>query len=326
MKTPIETDGRIAMQPLHLPYLPLLFMLLPAAVVADSDCWDSAATQTEMNACADQDYIAADKMLNEVYQEILREYADDPAFLDRLRDAQRAWLLFRDAQVAALFPHQDEAQAYYGSLFPMCKASWLTELTQQRTEQLRLWLEGSEEGDACAGSIRVHENAAASRHEITVSDNGVGPITADTPFDPDVLQQALPAYSVRKSIASSEGEEFIRYNISDEAGLLFTINPDQAGGIFSVVIESETIPDASGTRIGARFADVYPAALHADCYPGMEEFSGTMSCIAPGAEQVLYVFTGHWDGPDGQRPPNDVLGTWTVDKIVWRSQYPHTGL
>lgn len=312
------------MKPSCLFYPGLLLATVSMPVTADTACWDLATTQSQLNACADQDFLAADKLLNEVYQQILREYADDPLFLERLRDAQRAWLQFRDAQIAALFPHQDDGQVHYGSLFPMCKAGWLAELTDQRIEQLRLWLEGSEEGDGCAGSIRVREQNGAGDHDISVSDIGVGPITANTPFDLEALRDKFPGYSISETMTSTEGEEFIRYDVADESGLLFSINPDRAGGIFSVVIENDRITDSAGTRIGARFADIYPAALHVTCYPGMEEYSGTLSCHALGAEQVLYVFSGQWDGPDGQRPPNDVLSTWTVGKIVWRSRHPGT--
>lgn len=310
------------MKPSCLLYSGLLFVTVSFPATADTSCWDVAATQLELNVCADREYAAADAELNNVYQQILREYADDPLFVERLHDAQRTWLQFRDAQIAALFPHQDNGQTHYGSIFPMCKAGWLTELTHQRTEQLRLWLEGSEEGDGCAGSIRVHEQGESKDHDISVSDAGVGPITTDTPFDLEILRDKFPAYSINKTMISTEGEEFIRYDVADEIGLLFSINPDRTGGIFSVVIENDRITDSAGIRIGARFADIYPAALHATCYPGMEEYSGTLSCHALGADQVLYVFTGQWDGPDDHRPPNDILRTWTVDKIVWRSRYP----
>ena len=66
----------------------------------------------------------------------------------------QAW--FRDAEVAAKFPLApgQSAQAQYGSVFPMCQDQFKATLTAQRTAQLKAWLDGVAEGDACAGSVK----------------------------------------------------------------------------------------------------------------------------------------------------------------------------
>jgi uncharacterized protein YecT (DUF1311 family) len=113
-------------------------------------CLDTAQTQTDLNKSAGNDSANAERELNETYQGILKKYANDPAFIGRLRTAQRAWLKFRDAQLQMRFPPSNEA----GSVAPMCYASYKAELTQARTRQLKVWLDGIEEGDVCAGSIK----------------------------------------------------------------------------------------------------------------------------------------------------------------------------
>ncbi|SEW11681.1 lysozyme inhibitor LprI family protein [Chitinophaga arvensicola] len=122
----------------------LFLLLTTGSLVAFSQ------TQSAMNKQAGQDYKDADKKLNDIYQLILKDYAANKAFISNLKDAQRIWIQFRDAQVKAMYP---AAAKNYGSVFPMCRANYLTELTHQRTEALRVWLNGLPQGDVCTGSI-----------------------------------------------------------------------------------------------------------------------------------------------------------------------------
>lgn len=112
-----------------------------------------AQSQGDMDRTADGDLAAADKELNGVYTQVLEKYADDATFITKFRAAQRAWVALRDAELAATYPHQEPG--YYGSVYPMCAATRLTELTRARTTDLRRWLEGTEEGDVCAGAMKT---------------------------------------------------------------------------------------------------------------------------------------------------------------------------
>ena len=111
-------------------------------------------TQLEMNEEENQKYLKADKELNEVYGKILKEYKSDTEFLAKLKVSQNLWIKFRDAEMNAIFPKKDR-RLNYGSVFPMCWSIQLTKLTKERTEALRKWLIGVEEGDLCSGSIMV---------------------------------------------------------------------------------------------------------------------------------------------------------------------------
>ncbi len=110
----------------------------------------SAQTQLELNDSACAEHQKADAQLNETYQAILSKKSDDLVFLAALKKAQRAWVVFRDAEIEAVYPEEDK-QAQYGSVYPMCNCSVAATLTQQRVEQLKTWLT-AEEGDACNGS------------------------------------------------------------------------------------------------------------------------------------------------------------------------------
>lgn len=98
-----------------------------------------------------------DKELNTVYSSILTQYKNDTLFLNRLKDAQRIWIKFRDAHIEARFPttKKGNQNLEYGSIYPQCACIELTELTQERIKQLQEWLHGTIEGDVCGGSYKT---------------------------------------------------------------------------------------------------------------------------------------------------------------------------
>ena len=112
-------------------------------------------TQFEMNQMADQEYKKADIELNAVYKKILNDYKLDTAFITNLKKAQKIWIAFRDAEMLAKYPKRE--QGYYGSIFPLCWSNYLTELTIERTNKLKQWVNKADEGDACSGSVQIKE-------------------------------------------------------------------------------------------------------------------------------------------------------------------------
>ncbi|SFD90319.1 lysozyme inhibitor LprI family protein [Roseivivax sediminis] len=110
----------------------------------DLDCSDPV-TQVEMTGCASLDYDAADAALNDAYGRAVSRArsmdtgldADDVPSETVLREAQRAWIPFRDRACEA------ESLVYRGGsaqnmVFYMC----LTRLTEARTEDLHAFGEG----------------------------------------------------------------------------------------------------------------------------------------------------------------------------------------
>ncbi len=108
-----------------------------------------------MHKQASEEYQIADIELNKVYNNILTEYKTDTIFIERLIEAQKIWTLFRDAELEMKFPGENK-QLEYGSVYPMCAAIYLKELTEERTEKLKIWLTGIKEGDMCSGSVKIN--------------------------------------------------------------------------------------------------------------------------------------------------------------------------
>jgi len=114
-----------------------------------TDCDKTAHTQADLTECGSNDYKSADDELNRTYQQLLKKAAGDPVAVQKISAAQRAWVAFRDAQIAALYPAEDK-QKEYGTVFPMCANLALADLARERTKMLKRML-NPVEGDVCDG-------------------------------------------------------------------------------------------------------------------------------------------------------------------------------
>ena len=88
-------------------------------------------TQAAMNAQARAEFEQADAELNKCYEALLTKLPDAEG-KEKLKQSQRAWLVFRDAE--ATFA-ADEARG--GSMAPTIRYEIMAGLTQQRIKQLK---------------------------------------------------------------------------------------------------------------------------------------------------------------------------------------------
>ncbi|SFO69784.1 Uncharacterized conserved protein YecT, DUF1311 family [Mesorhizobium sp. NFR06] len=130
-----------------------LLLAAPAAHAAAIDC-AAASTQADLATCTAKDAVSADAALNAVYKALAARLA--PADLERLRDAQRAWIPFRDKECAfRTRPYSDGT--VYSSLVGVCKA----ELTKARLVQLQHQLQCPEGDLSCVPQTSVATAKAA---------------------------------------------------------------------------------------------------------------------------------------------------------------------
>jgi uncharacterized protein YecT (DUF1311 family) len=108
-----------------------VLLLAGPAFANDVDC-TKAVTQFDMNQCAQKDFEAADKKLNEAYKRVVAAQEGDTA---KLKAAQRAWISFRDAECTF-----ETAGSEGGSIHPMEYSMCLTKLTNARTKELTTYL------------------------------------------------------------------------------------------------------------------------------------------------------------------------------------------
>ncbi len=116
----------------------LAVLLAGPAFAQEIDCANAMAQQ-ELNLCAYRDWQDADADLNKAYKQAVAMLKDwdadlsegEPSAANALRDAQRAWITFRDKAC--------EVEGYAmrgGSAEPLLVNSCLAGLTRERTAQL----------------------------------------------------------------------------------------------------------------------------------------------------------------------------------------------
>jgi uncharacterized protein YecT (DUF1311 family) len=112
------------------------------AQARDHQCSDPQ-TQMDMNFCAEIDFERADAELNAAWREAIAAARAGDREIDRrsdqrpteeakMREAQRAWLIFRDAQCTV-----EGYEARGGTMEPMVYGGCRARLTRERTAQLR---------------------------------------------------------------------------------------------------------------------------------------------------------------------------------------------
>jgi uncharacterized protein YecT (DUF1311 family) len=101
-------------------------------------------TQTEMNNCEGENFKAADAELNAVYAKLLNKVS--PTGRQKLQQAQRSWIAYRDAQCAF-----DTMGTTGGSIHGMMLSQCLTDLTAQQTKRLQHQLNCPEGDVSCGG-------------------------------------------------------------------------------------------------------------------------------------------------------------------------------
>ncbi len=105
---------------------------------------DDPMSQAEMNHCALLDFEQADAELNAAWREALaqaraadseidREYDTRPTSEAKLREAQRAWIVFRDAHCTVVGYEEARGGSMESMSYHGCRAT----ITRERTEQLR---------------------------------------------------------------------------------------------------------------------------------------------------------------------------------------------
>lgn len=108
--------------------------LAPSVAVAQPLNCQKANTQLELNQCADLSAKAADRKLNQVYQQVRAKYRGEQETL--LLNAEEAWVKFRDASCAF-----SRSRFAGGSIAPMVYSNCLTNLTKQQTQELKSYLQ-----------------------------------------------------------------------------------------------------------------------------------------------------------------------------------------
>jgi uncharacterized protein YecT (DUF1311 family) len=115
--------------------LTLLFLFtLPAFAWAEADCKKPDA-RYEDSKCAAELLDIADKALNEAYKALSVRL--DQEGKAKLKEAQRAWIQFRDADTALAYQNSGEGGSLGGLIATNHKIELILERTKELTEFLK---------------------------------------------------------------------------------------------------------------------------------------------------------------------------------------------
>jgi len=119
----------------------LAFLASVSLFANDIQCKEDG-NQIEINQCAYEEFQKADAELNKIYAEVRKRNQDDQLFLKNLKTSQKLWLKFLDTELNAIFSCPEGNQRIcFGSMFPLLYNGSKTELTHDRTIQLKRYLQ-----------------------------------------------------------------------------------------------------------------------------------------------------------------------------------------
>jgi uncharacterized protein YecT (DUF1311 family) len=99
-------------------------------------CTNKEETQTGLDRCADEEATRTNAELGRTYQKLKLLAKEIPGATEKIENAERAWIQYRDAYLVAMYPLKDK-QANYGTIYPMDFALLRAELTQAQTMRLK---------------------------------------------------------------------------------------------------------------------------------------------------------------------------------------------
>ena len=157
---------------------------------------------------------------------------------------------------------------------------------------------------------------------LEITPHNVGPINLDFRFDEQALRAALPGYTVQVQEVGGEEGSYMEAQVSRDGQPVLDVIPDIPGDdgttpVLSVTVQSPEVDNTLGPKVGASFAEAADGLDRVSCEPGMDEYSGKVICGSPGPINIRYVFSGQWDGPDGELPPDAVLQGFKLEQIIW---------
>lgn len=152
---------------------------------------------------------------------------------------------------------------------------------------------------------------------IEVSAQGVGGITASTALDEKALNDALGGdYHLRSGMKSDKGNIIRYFEALKDDKVALVVNGEN-GTVSQVDVLDSGIETAKGVKIGTPFSDLYDKAF-GQCVAAAAEETKAVECKAPESQNISFVFTGDWNGPEGLMPSDDALKSWKLHKIIWR--------
>ena len=120
-------------------YIIVLFLFLAQPAVAEFYIWEDECDKNQlgMNICSNDEYKFYDKYLNKLYKEQINHLKDGGEAKKNLRNAQRAWLPFRNQDCNYMAGDRENSGSIWSFMYNKC----LTQRTRTRIQELEAYIE-----------------------------------------------------------------------------------------------------------------------------------------------------------------------------------------
>ncbi|WP_023492610.1 RpoE-regulated lipoprotein [Serratia sp. DD3] len=155
---------------------------------------------------------------------------------------------------------------------------------------------------------------------MVVSEKGVGDITATTPMTASAISKGLQDnYPILSGMTSYQGQVVSYFQAMAGNDVKLVITGEFKGSVQRIEVMDSKVPTEWGSKLGTPFSELFSKAYGA-CKAGEGDNAGKVECVATQSRHVSYVFNGQWAGPQEIIPPDNILQSWTVSKIIWHAK------
>ncbi len=172
-----------------------------------------------------------------------------------------------------------------------------------------------------SGCVTASDNGSsppAAREEslLRISAQGVGTLTADTPYSSKTIEAVHPGFVTQPIQIAVEDHTLWTIGAFYEGFQILQVIKGKDGKIGEIHGVSPHLTGPNGERIGMSFRQV--GMVRDDCRVGTNLWRGMAVCSARNTDNVTLVFAiPGYGGPFDQMPPPDELADAALQRIIW---------
>lgn len=177
---------------------------------------------------------------------------------------------------------------------------------------LSLTLAGCVSGSGGSGSAGL----TSSKSWLTITAQGMGGITAETPYSSKSIEAALPGFSTQPIQIAVEDQTLWTTGAFYDGFQVLQVLKGKDGRIGEVHGVTHHLTGPNGERIGMTMGQI--GTSQGDCRVGRNLWRGMAICAARGTPNVRLVYAvPGYEGPFDQLPQPDQLRGAILQRIIW---------
>jgi len=153
---------------------------------------------------------------------------------------------------------------------------------------------------------------------LRVTDDGVGGITARTPYTPEAVSAALGGLPVKATKIYFDNIAVPALEaMRDGKRVLLAFRHPAGTRVIRAVVFAPDGETSTGVEIGMLMSRIYDHLPNLQCRDGLDQESDLVFCPAPGLGNVRFAFRCNYSTHDNSLPPASVLARCPLARITW---------